>query len=298
MIKIPFTKMNTNTLIGILYSIFYAIVCAGTLIAVEAISQSISSMSTLWGSAVFATVVLHIRSIKALRKVYRSAINHYPLVIVMILSVFFIVFSSYYSVAIIGVENYLVLYFSTLGMIATILHYVKIKQKKCIFSIIFYITAILAALSNLHLSNTETISSLISILLGCFGGVMYAKYSQMLYAATGLGALQLLSIRYWLVILVLPLFPHTIGHLRDLMIEYWAYIALMGVSVLILPLYLSQKSLEFVDYKIYLIISSTTPIFSLLLLYFILHDNRITFSIIMSCTFLFFATLITLLQFD
>lgn len=248
---------------GYSFAILYIIATCSSLFFVETFSAklNINPMVMLFSNAVFATFVMHVVLLQKLKNIYAKFLQSKINTLLMLISVMMIVISSFYSVTKIGTMAYLVLYFTEIGLFSNIyesIYYKKLPLYLC--SLIFlYVCYYLVKI--LYFVDT---ASVILTTAGSFSGVLYSKCSQQFGKQLKMSAIEILSIRYWLVILTLSfvLFNNineTISGFK--IIEHQLLlIAFISVSTLILPLYMAQKSLQYIPFTHNGLINSCTPL--------------------------------------
>lgn len=264
-----------NVLWGFWYSVLYVFATVFALFSVENITRNnhIDPILFLWLSTIAATLIMHLIIYKSLKQIYNSLTQQKTSFILMIISVTMIVSSSYYGAHHIGTMRYLLLYFSLTGLISLIIRRNNLKQYIFIISLISYTACSMCLIFitlnlsfhdyNIRSLQSQTIYAVLLTIIGAICGVTYAKYSQKHSLSHDLSAIELLSVRYWLVIMLMPMLLHakileqTTWILQDpnLILQ----LLFSSILVLIIPLYFAQKSLHYIDYPISMVISSITP---------------------------------------
>jgi hypothetical protein len=258
--------MDTTTKFGTCYSLLYVLSTSTALIFIEHLTKSIPTILVLWLSAVVATIIMHLICIKRLRYIYHCLIMDKKSFLLFVTTVFFIISSSYYSSHTVGSTLYLLSYFAISGLISLVisrqfrsLSIVNVFGSGC------YIIAILWTLYKIAIL-TDGVYAIILTTIGAISGVVYAKYIQTYAVSFSLSALESLAVRYWLVIILIPiLMPESLfSCLATYKLIYTPKIVLVSLSTLILPLYFNQKALKYMHYTKVLIINALTPFVSLI----------------------------------
>lgn len=287
--------MISNNAKGIIYAILYMLSTCASLMFVENISakEQISPLIMLWINALVATAIMHLILLPKLKftyiKFFESPLN----TLLMLFTVLLIVASSFYSIKKIGTMEYLVLYFSVMGFVSSIIELFHYKNKLNVFRFILFMFVCIM-LAN-HLVQKDTFAVIITV-IGASAGVSYARFSQKMALIVKMSAIQILSVRYWLVIILTPLFfsNYLESALNgfNILREKFIVITLLSILTLIIPLYLTQKSLKYISYSKNGIINSGAPLIAILANY-IFTNNLIDSIFVIAAACIFVNTLLT-----
>lgn len=287
--------MLNNNAKGVAYAVGYMLLTCASLMFVESISvkEQIDPLIMLWVNAIVATIIMHIILLSKLKLTYIKFIK-YPLsTTFMMVTVLLIVASSFYSIKKIGTMEYLVLYFSVMGFVSSLVEILLHKNKLNTLRLMVF--AIVCIMLVNHLMQKNDIAVVITF-IGASAGVLYARFSQKLALNVNMSALQILSIRYWFVIVIIPLLFNdcleSVINGVHVLKEKFVIITLLSIITLILPLYMTQKSLKHISYSKNGIINSCAPLIAILGNY-IFTNNLIDSIFIVAATCIFLNTLLT-----
>lgn len=278
--------------LGGFYSVLYVFSTAIALAFIEDLTKAIPFTFVLWVSAVVATLIMHLVCIRRISYIYKCLIKNKKTFLLLISSVFFIVLSSYYSSHIVGSSLYLISYFALSGLISLVLSkHFRLSSIPSIIAGFCYIIAIIMAffeMLNMHQGDR----AILVILIGAISGVVYAKYIQRYASEFMLSALESIAIRYWLVIVLIPILipQNLVNYILTYQLMDTPIIILVAIMALILPLYFTQKALENIHYTNALIINASTPIVSLIISVLFINSSILLIKLFIPAILVFIGT--------
>lgn len=286
---------------GVFFGLLYVLNTAIALTYIENISGSINPILLLWLTAIVATISMHFCCYKRLWYIYQTVWAQKKIFIIEIISVFFIVLSSYFSCYAVGAALYIVGYFAISGLIALFFVKSPIKNRTLFFSAIFcYSIVIIFIFQLMYIYNQGAIAIAITS-IGAIFGVIYLNYSKKRSQISSLSAIEVLSMRYWLVIVIIPIiFPHIIYfnifsfiHSNNIVQNSWIVI-IIATTALIFPLYFNQKALQLLHYTEVAIINALTPTVTLILSFLLHNHSMLHLQIATLCLITFIASYLSI----
>ena len=267
-----------------IYSFLYVLIYSCASVFIEKLYFSIPPFFSLMITASIATFFFNLINIGKLKNIYAACWHEKKLWLSIMITILIMWNCTMIGPGMIGASLYNFLYFSWLGMIGFLsLGIFEWKKSRIKFYIGLSILGliIIALFDQLVRSNSSI--NIWGILLAITGGssaFIYFKQSQAIIKRIQLSATQILSIRFYLTILVLfVILPSGSFQTLFTMSNILQLILLAAIS-LILPLYFQQKALERISSEHNAIILSFSPIATAVLQEIIFKNVELKFVII------------------
>ena len=289
--------LQQSKLSGGAFGLLYVLNTAIALTYIENISSSINPLLLLWLTAIVATIAMHFCCYRRLGYIYNAILAHKKIFIIEIVTVFFIVLSSYFSCYAVGAALYILGYFAISGLIALFLTKPGTKNYRLFFSAIFCYSIVIIFIFKLMSIYPHGILAITITSIGAISGVIYLNYSKKRSQTSNLSALEVLAVRYLLVIMIIPVVVPQIIYFNlfaflhnNNIIQNSLVIIMVATTALILPLYFNQKALHHLHYTQVALINALTPTVTLILSFLLHNHSMLHEQIALLCLITFIAS--------
>ncbi len=240
-------------MLGCLFVLLYAVMSAISFVVVGKVEQTLSPMTLAFYSFIISAVFFNVASLRNFSNIIKMFKQHYRLIILMNISTAILWLATFYGLRYLDPAIFSGLVFGFVPISATLLTANQpktkpIKRTEFIFSVALLLILILLAIDD-FLKQTSLMREVLSITFAMVGGLTAAHVTILARRLSQLGykAMEVLSIRFYLLIIVALLMVPVIG-LEVLLPRhhYYAVVSIAAISVAI-PLYCLQKGIERID---------------------------------------------------
>lgn len=179
---------------------------------------------------------------------------------------------AFYVVIYISPIAYIMVFFSGLSFFNALLNRREVGRLEMPTNITATILAVAVSFLISDAGTYNTIIGLVLTLISTLFGAFYMRESANLHKETGISASQILSIRFFLVIILCGIYSLFAIPQHDININDFALLCLITVMGSIIPLFLMQKSIKTLGAKMTAQFTPLTPI--LCLLFMVLIENQ------------------------
>jgi drug/metabolite transporter (DMT)-like permease len=263
----------------VIYSFLYVLIFSVALVLIQKLDISIPPLFSLLVTASIASIYFNLINLHRLKEMYRDCFRNSSLWILIMSIVLLMWGCTMIGPGKIGASSFNFLYFAWLGTLGFVsLSFQDWKKNRMKFY--FGLSILLLIIANIFLELQESFTSDtgLGIFLALAGGTssfVYFKVSQAFTKKTHLSATQILSVRFYLSIIVLFIIlpKHNVS-------EYLSWnnslsLVLLAFCSLIIPLYFSQKALEKITSEQHAIINSLCPAVTGVLQEIIFNDLKL-----------------------
>ena len=249
--------------IGILLSIAYIFIVPIANFVREDLITKENSTLFLFFSFLFSLLFFNLINIRNIKKIYTKSIDNKFDFIKINLFILILWSSSFLAPTYFGAPYSVLMIFSTVGILGTFSRIVKNEDKygnlQRYFAIALYSTSIILILTHVFSAHVYK-GFLLSLTSGIFT-FLYIRDSQKFSFKSGLQASEILAVRYWGVIVILPFFCINHGYSlpSHLNLNLFLLCTFVAFISMVLPVYFNQKSLYYIDYKLSSAILSFVP---------------------------------------
>lgn len=251
-----------------LFSISYAIITAFSVVLIHASTKNLAPIVSLWITAFFALLYFHLLNLAVLPKIYRQALSQKWSWLGINIIIAGMWLATFYGTAWAGGFNFIFIYFVTAAMISFFVLWRREHKKTSTYLIAWIgLLALLLVFMLLEQPKKLSLSYELGIALSFIGGVcgyLYRKESYEFAGKTGLSATQILSIRFYGIILIgIWFLPHHMTEIFNGIVL--VQIFLIALFSFILPNYLNQVGILKVGAETHSIIVATCPMLTYLI---------------------------------
>lgn len=266
--------LNLRNKSGYLFGIGFCIATAISLTMIHETSVKFDPFFSLFLTTLLGILSFNLLCFKSLKTTYQTSFNEKYLWVVISLSVAGNWGFTFLSLSKINSFLFIFTYFSASSIIATAFDYIKKKALKD-FIFIFLMTFFLVIFfSYLKLKNHTPHLFLggIEAILSAFFGYLYRRYSVLFSQKTHLVAIQVLSVRFYLLLLIALIFLnwHEFQYLNfNALLQF----VLLTVVSFLIPLFCMQKSVLLIGAEKFSVLTAMCPLVTAVLLLCMTHHT-------------------------
>ncbi len=292
--------MNKKTVIGVFYSTLYVILVPIANFFREIFLKKENSITFLFYAFVFSFLFFNIINIKKINLIYKKSLSTKFLFLKINILILLIWTSSFLAPVYFGAVYSVLTIFSVIGLLGTVSKKIKKECKTKLiqrtFSITLYLSGLVIIITHAFVLNT--FYGLFFALNSGLFTFLYIKNSQKFSQEANLTASEVLAVRYWGVFAFIPIFFTKKIDLLSIILS--PYLLSMSIFVsfvsMILPVYLNQKSLYYIEYKLSSTILSFIPCAAWLMYMLQGKKDYSSTLITTTCLLIFFAGILSVLS--
>jgi drug/metabolite transporter (DMT)-like permease len=263
----------------VIYSFLYVLIFSVALVLIQKLDISIPPLFSLLVTASIASIYFNLINLHRLKEMYHDCFRNSSLWILIMSIVLLMWGCTMIGPGKIGASSFNFLYFAWLGTLGFVsLSFQDWKKNRMKFYFGLSILLLIVANIFLELQESFTSDTGLGIFLALAGGTssfVYFKASQAFTKKTHLSATQILSVRFYLSIIVLFIILPKHNVSEYLSLNNSLSLVLLAFCSLIIPLYFSQKALEKITSEQHAIINSLCPAVTGVLQEIIFNDLKV-----------------------
>ena len=245
-----------------IYPVLYVIVSAITTVVIDGLVTNLPVTLVLFLVTSIAILYFHLLNYRKLDVVYRSFLKTPGLVVLVNIALAVTWAATYFGIAYLNATIYNIIYFSITAVLATLM-----GQKRNFIQASLLIVTLAVGVFVMKLSLT---GALIGVLAG-IAGFSYRKWSFALSQKASLSSSQVLTIRFWILWLVL-LCVAPLKIVPAMTVHLWLLVLLTAFTSFILQNWLNQQGIQKAGVKRSTLILSWTPTVTLACQIIVLHQ--------------------------
>ncbi|ENM5746596.1 DMT family transporter [Vibrio mimicus] len=277
----------------IAFCIFFSLSFVFMSKVVKSVDPIVSTFITYGLAAAFFFMI----NLKSRQVMWEVLVSQKKLVIKINLSTLINTVLAFYVVIYISPIAYIMVFFSGLSFFNMLHNRKEISHLEISVNIVAMVLAIAVSFLISDADPKDTVIGLGLTLISTLFGAFYMRESANLHKETGISASQILSVRFFFVIILCGIYSLFVIGQQGIAFNDLALLCLIAVTGSIVPLFLMQKSIKKLGAKVTAQFTPLTPI--LCLLFMTLVENQrfsvleISLTLLIALTMLYQATLKT-----
>jgi hypothetical protein len=246
-----------------IYSWLYILFNALSLVMVEYTGQIVRPSVILLFGSIYAILFFNGINYSKLALIYKSVKENWALCVVVNATIAVVWLCTVYSTSLAGAGSFTFIFFSVNGTIAFArAHYPHAVAQTLKKISITGSVLLIASMSIYYFEHQPDYRHFLGMLLAAIGGAVsfvYMKQTEQMIKRMKFSASQILAVRFYLSTLLCYLvFP--VGSVLQMNAHQFILVSLVSMFALIVPLYVSQKSVEKVGAEVNAMVASTAPL--------------------------------------